>query len=151
MHVVGTHQKTHQCRRTMWVYVGLWGTHKKVHRKKQHTYNIVCVCEGGWVGCVGGGGGGGWSGVVYFSIDFSSMKPYIHTGTSQANVFFFSFSTQIYWYIPYFSMMWVLLMSTNNICFNSSLAEHDMSCLSKQCRSRSVGFCRSQLICIYTH
>ena len=34
---------------------------------------------------------------------------------------------------------------------NHSLAEHDMSCLSKQCRSRSVGFFwRSQLILICT-
>ena len=31
-----------------------------------------------------------------------------------------------------------------------SLAEHDMPCLSKQCRSRSVGFWRSQLIWICT-
>ena len=30
--------------------------------------------------------------------------------------------------------------------FNPSLAEHDMPCLSKQCKSRSVGFFRSQLI-----
>ena len=30
--------------------------------------------------------------------------------------------------------------------FNSSLAEHDRPCLSKQCRSRSLGFWRSQLI-----
>ena len=29
---------------------------------------------------------------------------------------------------------------------NPSLAEHDMPCLSKQCRSRSVGFWRSRLI-----
>ena len=29
---------------------------------------------------------------------------------------------------------------------NPSLADHDMCCLSKQCRSRSVGFWRSQLI-----
>ena len=34
--------------------------------------------------------------------------------------------------------------------FNPSLAKHDMSCLSKQCRSRSVGFWRSQLIWICT-
>ena len=33
---------------------------------------------------------------------------------------------------------------------NPSLAEHDMHCLSKQCRSRSVGFFRSQLTWIYT-
>ena len=30
------------------------------------------------------------------------------------------------------------------------LQNSDMSCLCKQCRSRSVGFWRSQLICIYT-
>ena len=34
--------------------------------------------------------------------------------------------------------------------YNPSLAEHDMPCLSKQCRSRSVGFWRSQLIWICT-
>ena len=34
--------------------------------------------------------------------------------------------------------------------FNPSLAEHDMPCLSKHCRSRSVGFWRSQLIWICT-
>ena len=34
--------------------------------------------------------------------------------------------------------------------FNFSLAKHDMPCLSKQCRSRSVGFWRSQLIWICT-
>ena len=34
--------------------------------------------------------------------------------------------------------------------FNSSLAEHNMPCLSKQCRSRSVGFWRNQLIWICT-
>ena len=45
----------------------------------------------------------------------------------------------------------VLLMSTHNmflwknkkkisVLFNPSLAEHDIPCLSKQCRSRSVGF-----------
>ena len=33
---------------------------------------------------------------------------------------------------------------------NPSLAKHDMPCLSKQCRSRSVGFWRSQLIWICT-
>ena len=33
---------------------------------------------------------------------------------------------------------------------NPSPAEHDMPCLSKQCRSRSVGFWRSQLIWICT-
>ena len=33
---------------------------------------------------------------------------------------------------------------------NPFLAEHDMPCLSKQCRSRSVGFWRSQLIWICT-
>ena len=32
--------------------------------------------------------------------------------------------------------------------FNPSLAEHDMLCLSKQCRSRSVGFWRSALFVI---
>ena len=31
-----------------------------------------------------------------------------------------------------------------HIFFNTSLAEHDMSCLSKQCSSRSVGFWKSQ-------
>ena len=30
--------------------------------------------------------------------------------------------------------------STSKVHVNPSLAEHDMSCLSKQCRSRSVGF-----------
>ena len=34
--------------------------------------------------------------------------------------------------------------------FNPSLAEHDMPYLTKQCRSRSVGFWRSQLIWICT-
>ena len=34
--------------------------------------------------------------------------------------------------------------------FNPSPAEPDMSCLCKQCRSRSVGFWRSKLIWIYT-
>ena len=34
--------------------------------------------------------------------------------------------------------------------FNPSLADHDMPCLSKQCRSRSLGFFRSQLIWICT-
>ena len=33
---------------------------------------------------------------------------------------------------------------------NPYLAEHDMPCLNKQCRSRSVGFFRSQLIWICT-
>ena len=33
---------------------------------------------------------------------------------------------------------------------NPSRAEHDIPCLSKQCRSRSVGFFRSQLIWICT-
>ena len=37
-----------------------------------------------------------------------------------------------------------------SIWLNPSLAEHDMPCLSKQCRSRSVGFWRSQLIWICT-
>ena len=36
------------------------------------------------------------------------------------------------------------------LTFNPSLAEHDMTCLSKQCRSGSVGFWRSQLIWICT-
>ena len=34
--------------------------------------------------------------------------------------------------------------------FNPSPAEPDMSCLCKKCRSKSVGFWRSQLIGIYT-
>ena len=34
--------------------------------------------------------------------------------------------------------------------FNPSLAEHDMPCLRKQCRSRSIGFWRSQMIWIST-
>ena len=36
------------------------------------------------------------------------------------------------------------------LSLNHSLAEHDMPCFSKQCRSKSVGFCRSQLIWICT-
>ena len=50
------------------------------------------------------------------------------------------------------------IMSVTAVCmyvqtlgaFNPSLAEHDMPCPSKQCRSRSVGFWRSQLIWIST-
>ena len=45
--------------------------------------------------------------------------------------------------------VWCLL-DTYHFSFNPSLAEHDMPCLSKQCRSRSVGFWRSQLIWICT-
>ena len=54
-------------------------------------------------------------------------------------------------------LQFVLQMTTpSEYCFvqlirlNPSLAEHDKPCLSKQCRSRSVGFCRSQLIWICT-
>ena len=48
-------------------------------------------------------------------------------------------------YTTYNSLILVRLKSTN-----PSLAEHDMPCLSKQCRSRSLGFWRSQLIWICT-
>ena len=44
-------------------------------------------------------------------------------------------------------VMWPV---TGRCLVNPSLAEHDMPCLSKHCRSRSVGFFRSQLIWICT-
>ena len=34
----------------------------------------------------------------------------------------------------------ILFFKQNKTAINPSLAEHDMPCLSKQCRSRSVGF-----------
>ena len=48
------------------------------------------------------------------------------------------------------AIIWQRSREMQEVYFNSSLAEHDMSCLSKQCRSRSVGFWRSQLIWICT-
>ena len=42
------------------------------------------------------------------------------------------------------------MASAGILIFNPSLVEHDMLCLNKQCRSRSVGFFRSQLIWICT-
>ena len=41
--------------------------------------------------------------------------------------------------------LWLIMLS-----INPSLAKHDMPCHSKQCRSRSVSFWRSQLIWICT-
>ena len=52
------------------------------------------------------------------------------------------------------SIGWAIVITCHMLAlpyhFNPSLAEHDMPCLSKQCRSRSVGFWRSQLIWICT-
>ena len=45
-------------------------------------------------------------------------------------------------YLPPFP--WGLCLKTRSAhSFNPSLAKHDMPCLSRQCRSRSVGFCLS--------
>ena len=44
----------------------------------------------------------------------------------------------------------LLKFLSSMVSINPSLGEHDMPCLSKQCRSRSVGFWRSRLIWIYT-
>ena len=71
-----------------------------------------------------------------FGLNISYLRPYkydMHTNVGIRSFFLF-------WYI------------LNRMCFyiNPSLAEHDMPCLSKQCRSRSVGFWRSQLIWICT-
>ena len=38
------------------------------------------------------------------------------------------------------AMMMIWCFTFLSTLFNPSLAEHDMPCLSKQCRSRSVGF-----------
>ena len=43
-----------------------------------------------------------------------------------------------------------IILQDSSACFNPSLAKHIMPCLNKQCRSRSVGFWRSQLIWICT-
>ena len=53
---------------------------------------------------------------------------------------------------PY-NKMWLkfrYVWSGFKVYINPSLAEHDMPCLRKQCRSRSAGFWRSQLIWICT-
>ena len=42
------------------------------------------------------------------------------------------------------------VLKADKFNLNPALAEHDMHCLSKQCRSRSVGFFRSQLIWTFT-
>ena len=54
--------------------------------------------------------------------------------------------------ISFVQIFWISQYSceTSVIQTNPSLAKHDMPCFSKQCRSRSVGFWRSQLIWICT-
>ena len=54
--------------------------------------------------------------------------------------------SQYMWFIRHFQTYHI----GKAVPFNPSLAEHDRPCLSKQCRSRSVGFWRSQLIWICT-
>ena len=63
------------------------------------------------------------------------------------------------WYIHFFFWKWAHWwrhrhrldrFRFQNFQSPASLAKHDMPCLSKQCRSRSVGFWRSQLIWICT-
>ena len=69
-------------------------------------------------------------------------------------------STNIFLISPWRHILWLLLMSTHNICFCGEirkihvltlvLLNPDIPWLCKQCRSRSVGFWRSQLIWICT-
>ena len=88
----------------------------------------------------------------------STQFTYVHVNI----IFILQYQFQEHWDLGLHSLhmyMSILFLSYNinldsfhlqSPLLNPSLAEHDMPCLSKQCRSRSVGFWRSQLIWICT-
>ena len=107
-----------------------------------------------------------------YKLKYVTLKMQLHhQPTRFLSVFFFLLIFLFYfWANKAWHLVWILCLAENShemsICkgcslkqkknnnmkikFNPSLAEHDMPCLSKQCRSRSVGFWRSRLIWICT-
>ena len=115
----------------------------KIKSTNSWFLTFFCVIYLGWQSV-------SWLISCYNNLIISYQNHHIYSNNKATTInMFVSYRVQVAFLSDVCYIVFTLSIRTHEF-LNPSLAEHGMPCLNKQCRSRSVGFWRSQLIWICT-